>query len=53
MTSLKSSVEQQGATVTQIVCFTKGYFCKFKTTDDRMVMVHTRNVNWVEIIKET
>ncbi|MBP9760581.1 MAG: hypothetical protein KBD24_04460 [Candidatus Pacebacteria bacterium] len=66
MTSLHSSVEQQGKVVTQITGFRdgskktwrgvktdtieEGSFCKFETEDGRKVYVNTQNVNWFEII---
>ncbi len=68
MNSLLSSVEQKGKTVTQITCFVdgskktwrkvktdtieEGAFCRFDLEDGRRVYVHTKNVNWFEIIKE-
>ncbi len=64
--SLRSSVEKQGQVVTQITGFSggtkktwrgvktdtieEGSFCKFSTEDGRLVLVHTKNVDWIEII---
>lgn len=66
--NLKSSVENQGKTVTQIVTnlngikktfkgiktetIEQGEFTHFQTTDGRLVLVNTKNISWVEVFKE-
>ncbi len=68
-TSLKSTTEQVGNVVTQIIHFsngnkrtfkniitssiTQGEFTKMMTTDGRMIMVYTANVDCVEVFKQT
>ena len=68
MIDLKSSVEQVGPVVTQIITgtsgvkktisgivtrtTTQGQFTKFKTIDGRMVMVNDSNVLTVEVFEE-
>jgi hypothetical protein len=65
---LKSSVEQMGRWVTQIITFKdgckktiegvdsqsikQGQFTKFTTKDGRMVMINDNNVNCVEVFRE-
>lgn len=65
---MHSSVEDIGATVTQITQFSSGEkktwqgvktssitqseFTRFDTVDGRRVYVNTKNVNWFEIIQE-
>ena len=65
---LKSSVEKQGETVTQIITFiggskktiegvitetiTQGQFTKFMTKDGRYIMVNDSNVLCVEVFKD-
>jgi hypothetical protein len=67
MKHLQSSAAKVGKTVTQIVGFIggekktfhdvdtssieEGTFTKFKTKGDRLVMVHTKNVLWVEVFE--
>lgn len=66
--NLKSSINQQGKTVTQIITFKGGYkktipgiksesivqseFTHFETEDGRLVLVNTPNVLMVEVFKE-
>ena len=66
--NLKSSVEQQGKTVTQIItCITgvkktfrgvktetieQGEFTHFETLDGRLILINTKNIAWVEVFKE-
>jgi hypothetical protein len=66
--SLKSSVEQKGKKVTQIITMNGGYkktfrgidtqsieqgeFTHFNTEDGRLVLVNTKNVLFVEVFKE-
>lgn len=68
MNHLQSSASRIGKTVTQIVGFRggdkktwrdidtatieEGSFTKFRTLDGRMVMVNTKNVNWVEVFEK-
>lgn len=68
MKSLKSSVEQKGKKVTQIITgvsgikktfrgvrtetIEQGQFTHFETTDGRLVLVNDRNVLFVEIFAE-
>lgn len=68
MKSLKSSVENQGKTVTQIITningikktfrgiqtetIEQGEFTHFNTNDGRLVLVNTKNISWVEVFKE-
>lgn len=65
---LKSSVNKLGKTVTQIIHFSggnkrtfngiitesikQGEFTKFNTTDGRLVMINTNNVDCVEVFVE-
>ena len=65
---MKSSVEREGKTVTQIITFVGGFkktiegirtdtikqseFTHFKTLDGKMVMVNTNNILLVEVSKE-
>lgn len=69
MPDLKSSVQSQGSTVTQIITFVggvkktfpgivtdsiiQGQFTKFKTTDGRLILVNDSNVLCVEVFTET
>ena len=69
MTSLKSSVEQRGKIVTQIITSTRGIkktfkgvktdtieqgqFTHFETLDGRLIMVNDRNVLFVEVFNES
>jgi len=64
--SLRSSVEKKGKEVTQVIGFSQGNkktwrniktdtieqgeFTKFETEDGRLVMVNTKNVDWVEVM---
>lgn len=66
--SLKSSVEEKGKYVTQIITMLGGYkktfrfidsstieqgeFTHFETKDGRLVMVNTKNVLFVEVFSE-
>jgi hypothetical protein len=66
--SLKSSVEQKGKKVTEIITMKGGYkktfrgifsasleqgeFTHFNTEDGRLVLVNTPNVLFVEVFKE-
>ena len=66
--SLKSSIEKQGKTVTQIITgvtgikktfrgvrtetIEQGQFTHFETEDGRLVMVNDKNVMFVEIFKD-
>ena len=66
--SLKSTTEKVGKQVTQIIHFSKGNkrtfsgiltntirqgeFTKMTTTDGRMIMVNTSNVDCIEVFKE-
>jgi hypothetical protein len=66
--NLKSSVNEMGETVTQIIHFSggnkltfngiipatikQGEFTKMKTKDGRLLMVNTDNVDCVEVFKE-
>lgn len=68
MIDLKSSVEQVGPVVTQIITgtsgvkktisgivtrtITQGQFTKFKTIDGRMIMINDSNVLCVEVFNE-
>lgn len=68
MPDFKSSVEQQGDVVTQIIGFASGHkktykgvlsktieqseFTRFRLIDDRVVYIRTEAVNWFEVIKE-
>ena len=68
MKNLKSSVNEQGDTVTQIIHFKggikrtyhgilsksikQGQFTKFKTTDDRLIMINDKNVLCIEVFKQ-
>jgi hypothetical protein len=68
MKNLQSSASKVGKNVTQIVGFIggekktwhdvatdtieEGTFTKFKTNGNRLVMVHTKNVLWVEVFGE-
>ena len=67
--NLRSSVEREGKTVTQIITFVGGFkktiegirtdtikqseFCHFQTNDGKMVMVNTKNVLLIEVFKES
>ena len=69
MTSLKSSVEEKGRWVTEIITMKGGYkktfrfidsetieqgeFTHFQTKDGRLVLVNTKNVLFVEVFKES
>lgn len=66
--NLKSSVEKQGNTITQIITCTSGIkktfrgiksdtieqgeFTHFETNNGRLVLINTKNVAWVEVFKE-
>ena len=65
MQNLKSSVNEQGKTVTQIIHFVKrtyhgilpatikqGQFTKMKCNDGTMLMINDNNVLCIEIFKE-
>lgn len=64
-TNLKSSVNKMGKLVTQIIQFSggntktwqnmkpetmiEGRFVKMWCSDGKMVMIHTKNVDWIEV----
>lgn len=66
-TNLLSSAEKKGKIVDQIITLTTGYkktfrgvktetieqgeFTKFELEDDRLIMINTKNVGFVEIFK--
>ena len=65
---LQSTIKEQGKTVTQIIHFIngekrtfediktdsikQGQFTKFKTTDDRLIMINDKNVLCIEVFKQ-
>ena len=67
--NLQSSTKSQGEVVTQIIHFIngekrtfenietdsikQGQFTKFKTTDDRLIMINDKNVLCIEVFKQT
>jgi len=66
--SYKSSVEERGEIVTQIICFSngnkktfkgiksgtimQGEFTHFELIDGRRIYINTKNVDFFEVIKE-
>jgi hypothetical protein len=67
MKSLKSSVGEEGELVTEMITFShgnkktfkdvitssiiQGEFTHFKLKDGRLILINTRNVDFVEVIK--
>ena len=66
--NLQSSTKSQGEVVTQIIHFIngekrtfediktdsikQGQFTKFKTTDDRLIMINDKNVLCIEVFRQ-